>query len=151
MKKQFVFIICLFLLMTLAGCGADTASDDTAVSRPTITASADLNGRLRSGTYFSTKEIEALHPTGVQLQPYVGIHVEDHTFSAGGSLLMSYAEWGTFEIQDGQLTATVQNNVKYVFDIKNEVTLIVRGEGPFGLLDGSELVLDPASTDLDSQ
>lgn len=149
MKKQFVFVICLILLMTFAGCGTDTASDDTAVSRPTTTAIAGSSDMLRSGTYFSAKEIEALHPTDFQLQPYVGIHMEDHTFSAGASLLTSYAERGTFEIQDGQLIATVHSNLKYVFDIKNEVTLIVRGEGPFGLPNGSELALDPASTVLD--
>ena len=62
------------------------------------------------------------------LTPYLRINAEDNTFSLGQGAIVSYAERGSFEIQNGKVVATSQS-ATYIFEIKDSKTLILVDSG----------------------
>lgn len=110
MKKiSLLLAVVIMVMMLLCGCGAQSA-----------------DAQLKSGFYLA-QEISSSVSTddqAITLEPYVSIDTEDNSFYYGHSLMMSYAECGSFEIIDGKLVATVQNGNTYVFEIKDSNTLV---------------------------
>lgn len=110
MKKLCVLIV--FVIMTMLFCGCSVKSNDA---------------QLKSGTYIadSTGSFEATGDNAELLEPYVQLDTEEKTFVYGASLIMSYAEYGSYTIEDGKIFATTQNEKTYTFEIKDKKTLVM--------------------------
>ncbi len=113
MKHFFIIVLCFISILTLAGCNSYN---------------------LRSGYYFLVGDYEE----GVT--PYVNIDYKDNSFTFGEGLILSYAEHGSFTVQDERMTATTQNTT-FVFEIKNSSLIILIDCGEYEPLisyEGSE-------------
>lgn len=110
--KKFCLLLALTLIMSVIFCGCGVNFTDA---------------QLKSGFYLA-KERSAFFSSPeqtIELQPYVSLDTEEKIFTYGQSLLMSYAEYGYYEIKDDKLIATTQNETTYKFEIKDENTLVM--------------------------
>lgn len=110
MKKISLLLAVVIIVMALlCGCGAQSAGV-----------------QLKTGCYLAEERNSSVATADqvMMLEPYVSIDTEDNFFCYGQSLMMSYAEYGSYEIVDGKLVATVQNGNTYVFEIKDSNTLV---------------------------
>ena len=102
MKRIMYTIICLVMLISLVCC--NSRQDHTV--------------RLSSGTYYAVGDYEKF------LTPYLYIDTSNGTFRYGGGAVVSYAEYGTYTVQDRILVAVCQNQSQtYFFEIKDNQTL----------------------------
>lgn len=119
MKQYTYILVCIFLIFAIVGCSSNN---------DTIT--------LASGNYYIVGDYEE------HMTPYLWIDAEEHTFSLGAGSIISYAERGSFEINEGKLVATSQSTT-FVFEIKDNKTLILIDSGDdeyFKLPSNSEFV-----------
>ena len=110
--KKFCLLLALTLIMSVLFCGCGMNFTDA---------------QPESGFYLA-KERSALLSSPdqtIELQPYVSLDTEEKIFTYGQSLLMSYAEYGYYEIKDDKLIATTQNETTYKFEIKDKNTLVM--------------------------
>lgn len=110
MKKiSLLLAVVIMVMVLLCGCGAQSA-----------------DAQLKTGCYLAEERSSSVSTDdqAIMLEPYVSIDIEDNFFCYGQSLMMSYAEYGSFEIIDDKLVATVQNGNTYVFKIKDSDTLV---------------------------
>ena len=110
MKKiSLLLAVVIMVMVLLCGCGAQSA-----------------DAQLKSGVYLAQERSSGVSTAdqAIMLEPYVSIDTEDNSFYYGQSLMMSYAEYGSYEIIDGKLVSTVQNGNTYVFEIKDSNTLV---------------------------
>ena len=105
MKRIAVLGLCIAMLLAFVGCG-----------------SGKTEGNLKSGNYYMVGDYEEY------LTPYIWLDTEENTFSLGEGHILSYAEIGTFEIEGNKLIATSQSTT-YIFEIKNESTLVLIDNG----------------------
>lgn len=115
--KQYIvlFSICLSIFLVLVGCNTNPSNDVD----------------LLSGTYFKDgayAEVET---------PYLHLDFENNSFRFGQSMVMSYAEGGTFKIEAGKLIAESQS-ATFVFEIKNAKTLVLIDSGDSEIFQESE-------------
>ena len=108
MRQLAALILCVALLCACAGCGA---------SEPAM--------EVKDGCYFLAGDYEEF------TTPYLWLHTEDQTFYHGAGTIYSYAERGSYEIEGNRLIATSQRTT-FVFEILDENTLIVVGNGDSG-------------------
>jgi len=104
MKRFLLMILCLAVLL-LTACG-----------------SGNSESGLKTGNYFMVGDYEEL------LAPYLWLDMREKTFALGESSIISYAEGGTFETEGNKLIATSQSTT-YIFEIKNESTLVLIDNG----------------------
>ena len=105
MRKILCITICLIVLFTCVGCSSN--SD---------------NVTLTFGNYYAVGDYEKM------MTPYLWLDTENHTFSMGAGSVISYAENGTYQVEDGKIFATSQSTT-FVFEIKNSKTLILIDNG----------------------
>lgn len=103
MKKIACYLICLIALC-LVGC--NTPKNDPP---------------LYSGDYWAVGDYER------GTTPYLRLNTEKREFTFCEGALVSYAENGTYSLQDGVLVATTQN-LTFRFEIKDERTLVLIDE-----------------------
>ncbi len=106
MKKAVAFFLAMMIVIGLTAC-QNSRSD-----------SYDLS----SGTYYRVGEFKE------GLTPYLSLNFEKNTFSMGAGGMLSYAEIGSFVVEDNKLTATSQSTV-FVFEITDKNTLILVDNG----------------------
>lgn len=105
MKRMICITICLIILSACVGCSSNG-------DRVTLT----------SGNYYADGDYEEM------MTPYLWLDTEEHTFSMGAGSVISYAENGTYQVEDGKIVATSQSTT-FVFEIKNSKTLILIDNG----------------------
>ena len=105
MRKILCITICLIVLFTCVGCSSN--SD---------------NVTLTSGNYYAVGDYEKM------MTPYLWLDTENHTFSMGEGSVISYAENGTYQVEDGKIFATSQSTT-FVFEIKDKDTLVLTNNG----------------------
>ncbi len=103
MKRMTRYFICLLVLLSFAGCNTDT--------NPVL-----------SGNYYAVGDYEEM------LTPYLWIDTNKKEFSLGAGSIVSYAEHGTYEIEDGRIIATSQSTT-FEFEIKDKNTLALIDNG----------------------
>lgn len=103
MKRIIRCLICLLILFSLVGCNSDTNS-------------------VRSGNYYAVGDYEEM------LTPYLCFDTDKNQFSLGAGSIVSYAEYGTYEIADGKVVATSQSTT-FEFEIKDKNTLVFIDNG----------------------
>lgn len=104
MKRKLCFFTCLLVLFLLVGCH----SDDTL---------------LRSGNYYAVGDYEEM------LTPYLYLDTSKNEFVFGAGSVVSFAEYGEYEVVDRKIIATSQSTI-YHFEIKdrNTISLIENGD-----------------------
>ncbi len=109
-KISLLLAVVVMISVLLCGCGAHSA-----------------DAQLKTGYYMAEARSSSVSADGQALMigPYVSLDTENKTFIYGQSLMMSYAEYGSYEIIDGKLVATVQNGNTYDFEIKDGSTLVM--------------------------
>lgn len=105
MKRIISLAICLALFLSFPGCGTDRS---------------DI--KLTSGNYYLVGDYEE------HMTPCLWLDMDENTFALGAGVAVSYAEHGSFEINDGKLTATSQSTT-FVFEIKDSQTLVLIDSG----------------------
>ena len=105
MRKCSLFVLCVLFALAALGCGRDTAD-----SVPTL-----------KDTYYAEGKYDAIST------PYLYLH-EDNTFMMGLGAVYSFAEFGTYEIFNGDLVVTSQSSV-YTFRIQDSETLVLIDTG----------------------
>lgn len=111
MKKiSLLLAVVIMVSMLFCGCGAQSA--DT---------------QLKTGYYLARERSSSVSTDdqALMIEPYVLLDTENKTFIYGLSLMVSYAEYGSYIIEDGKLIATVQNGKIYDFEIKDGNTLVM--------------------------
>lgn len=111
MKRVSLILVVMVIVATLfCGCGVN-----------------GVDVQLKSGFYMAegTGSFEATTEYAEILEPYISIDVEEKAFIYGASPYISYAEYGSYSIEDGKLIANAQNNTIYTFEIKDENTLVM--------------------------
>ena len=103
MKRIIRCLICLLILLSLVGCNSDTSL-------------------VCSGNYYAVSDYEEM------LTPYLWIDIDKNEFSLGAGSIVSYAEYGTYEIADGKVIATSQSTT-FKFKIKDKNTLVLIDNG----------------------
>ena len=79
--------------------------------------------KLSSGNYYAKGAYQSTFNT-----PYIYLNTEDSTFMVGLGDIYSYADGGSYEIQQGKIIAT-SPRATYQFEIKNKNTLILLENG----------------------
>lgn len=102
MKRLLSLILCFILLISFSGCNSNKEL-------------------LKTGIFYTDGEF--LVSDIMEFEPYIIIN-EDKTFSLGMDTMLSFAEYGTYEIQDNKLIATSHSGF-YEFEIKDNETLIL--------------------------
>lgn len=105
MKRIAVLALCIAMLLVFAACG-----------------SGNSESGQKTGNYFMVGDYEEL------LAPYLWLDMREKTFALGESSIISYAEVGAFETEGNKLIATSQSTT-YIFEIKNESTLVLIDNG----------------------
>ena len=107
MKRMICCLICLLILFSFAGCNTDTTP-------------------VRSGNYYAVGDYEEM------LTPYLWIDTDKKEFSLGAGSIVSYAEYGTYEIEDDKIIATSQSTT-FEFEIidKNTLAMIDNGDNGY--------------------
>ncbi|MEE1198414.1 MAG: hypothetical protein U0K54_04630 [Acutalibacteraceae bacterium] len=103
MKRMICCLICLLILFSFAGCNSDTS-------------------HVCSGSYYAVGDYEEM------LTPYLWIDTDKNEFALGAGSIISYAEYGTYEIADGKVIATSQSTT-FEFEIKDNNTLVLIDNG----------------------
>lgn len=96
---------------------------------------------LSSGTYCMVGEFEEM------MTPYLYLNFDDYTFSMGAGLLGSYAEIGSFVVEENKIIATSQSTA-FVFEIKDKNALVLVDNGDdeyFKMPEKAEFVFRDAS------
>jgi hypothetical protein len=83
---------------------------------------SDINTSLLSGSYYAVGEYEEM------LTPYFWLDTSKNEFQFGAGSIISYAEYGTYEIMDGKIIATSQSTT-FEFEIRDENTLVLIDNG----------------------
>jgi len=125
MKRVAVLFLAMFIAIGLTAC-QKTQSDP-----------CDLS----SGTYYMVGEFEEM------MTPYLYLNFDDYTFSMGAGLLVSYAEIGSFVVEENKITATSQSTT-FVFEIKDKNALVLVDNGDdeyFKMPEKAEFVFRDAS------
>ena len=109
MKRVMSFFVCLFLLISFCGCNTDNNAPS-----------------LRYGSYYAVGDYEEM------LTPYLWLDADQNKFLLGSGSVVSYAEYGTYEVVDRAIIATSQSTT-FRFDIvdKNTLVLIDNGDNEF--------------------
>ncbi len=109
MKRIICFFTCLIILISFSSCNADN----------NVTS-------LRSGNYYAVGDYEEM------LTPYLWLDTDPKNFSFGAGSVVSYAEYGTYEVVDGTIIATSQSTT-FQFEIvdKNTLVLIDNGDNEY--------------------
>ena len=95
---------------------------------------------LIPGFYYAVGEYEQF------LTPYLCLETDKNQFSFGAGSVVSYAEHGTYKIEDGVIIAASQSTVfeyEIKFEIKDEKTLVLIYKGddfPFDIPVGTQFV-----------
>ena len=103
-KRIACFLTALLVLCVLAGCSTN-----------------QNDGKLYSGYYLAQGD----YARGTT--PYVTLDTEKREFSFCEGALVSYAESGTYSVQEGILVATTQS-MTFRFDLKDSRTLVLIDE-----------------------
>lgn len=104
MKRFLCCFICIVLGLPFAGCNSND------------------NSPLLSGSYYAVGNYEEM------LTPYIWLDTSTNAFSLGPGAVVSYAEHGTYEIENGTIIATSQSTI-FKFEIKNTNTLVLIDNG----------------------
>lgn len=105
MKQILCCLIGIFVLTSAVGCTSDSNTPS-----------------LLSGNYYAVGDYEEM------LTPYLYLDTEKNEFRFGTGLVVSYAEYGTYEVVDGTLIATARSTT-FQFEIKDQNTLILIDNG----------------------
>ncbi len=98
MKKVACVFLCFLMLIFAVSCANNTAVED--------------------GYYFAEGDYE------LGFTPFISLDINKKGFSMSSGLLSSFAEIGTYEIENGVLIANSQTAV-YKFEIKDQNTIIL--------------------------
>jgi len=104
MKKLLCLLMTTILLCSFSACASDNSVP------------------LSSGIYLAVGDYEE------GLTPYVRLDTDNSEFSFGPGLLVSYAEHGTYEIDEGKVIAASQNT-SFQFDVLDKNTLVLIDNG----------------------
>ncbi|MBQ9106621.1 MAG: hypothetical protein IJY56_01875 [Clostridia bacterium] len=118
MKKLALCLVCLIILCATA-CKADNSHPD-----------------LRSGTYYMSGYFES------GSRPYITLSLEDDTFRMGEGQILSFSEFGSFEIAENNLIVKARFTT-FTFEIKDSKTLILIDNGngeTFDFAENSEFI-----------
>ncbi len=121
MKKILVLLIAAFSLLLLIGCNSNESTP-----------------ALLAGNYVAVGDYEEM------LTPYFFVNTEKNEFTFGCGVAMSYAEFGTYEVENEELIAASQRST-YRFEIKDEKTLVWlenAGDGYFSIPIYTQFVLN---------
>lgn len=99
MKRIICGMICLIVALSFTACNSDAAL-------------------LRSGNYYAVGDYEEF------LTPYLWLDTNEKQFSFCAGSVISYAEFGVYEIIDGKIIATSQS-ATFEFEIKDKDTLVL--------------------------
>ena len=103
MKQILCCLICLWMLFSFVGCNSDTTL-------------------VLSGNYYAVGDYEDF------LTPYLYLDPSENRFSLGPGSVISYAEYGTYEIIDSKLIATSQSTT-FEFEIIDKNTFVLTDNG----------------------
>ena len=78
-----------------------------------------------SGNYYAVGDYEEM------LTPYLSLDTNNSAFRFGAGSVVSYQEYGSYEILDGKIIATSQSTT-FIFEIKDKNTLILIDNGDNG-------------------
>ena len=101
MRKVLSVLICLSILLVFVGCSADHS-----------------NIGLTSGFYYIVGDYEEF------MTPYLKLYLDENTFYLGMGTILSYAERGSFTIENGKLIGKSQNTT-FIFEITDSNTLVL--------------------------
>lgn len=153
MKKILCIVLTLLLVSSMLGCAASKESksglyakteqaDDRLSPLETKDPPASETAALESGRKQLDREpvsgrFEAVGDCQEELRLYLFLDAEEHSFQLGAGMQVSYAEHGSYSVQDGILTASASSGPVYVFEVKDENTLVLTGRsGEKGLILG---------------
>ena len=103
MKRIIYFSICLLMLFSFIGCNSNTTP-------------------VLSGNYYAVGDYEEM------LTPYLSLDTNNSEFCFGAGSVVSYQEYGFYEILDGKIIATSQSTT-FIFEINDKNTLILIDNG----------------------
>lgn len=105
MKRIISCVICLLVLFSFVACDSDA---------PTAS--------LISGSYYAVGDYKEM------LTPYISLDTDNSEFRFGAGSVISYQEYGSYEIVDGNIVATSQSTT-FEFEIKDKNTLVLIDNG----------------------
>lgn len=105
MKRIVCCFVCLIPLITVIGCN----TDNNTVS-------------LSSGSYYAVGKYDEM------FTPYLWLNTDESTFQFGAGSIVSYAEYGTYKMENGIVIA-VSQTTSFQFDIKDKNTLVLIDNG----------------------
>ncbi len=104
MRRILCSFVCLALIVSFTGCNTKDP-----ISLP-------------SGSYYAVGDYEEM------MTPYLWLDADNNEFSFGAGSVISYAEYGTYEVVDGKIIATSQSTI-FEFEIKDNNTLVLINNG----------------------
>lgn len=104
MKRFLCCFICIVLMLSSAGCNSND------------------NTPILSGGYYAVGDYEEM------LTPYLWLDTSTNEFSFGAGAIVSYAEHGGYEVENGTIIATSQSTT-FEFEIKDKNTLVLIDNG----------------------
>ncbi len=104
MKRFLCCFICIVLMLSFAGCDSND------------------NTPILSGSYYAVGDYEEM------LTPYLWVDTNTNEFFFGAGVIVSYVEYGTYEVENGTIIATSQSTI-FEFEIKNKNTLVMINNG----------------------
>ncbi|MBE6959903.1 MAG: hypothetical protein E7448_04180 [Ruminococcaceae bacterium] len=105
MKQILCCFVCIIVLVSAVGCTSNSNVPS-----------------LLSGNYYAVGNYEEM------FTPYLYLNAKENKFLFGTGAVISYAEYGTYEVVNGTIIATSQSTT-FRFEIKDENTLILIDNG----------------------
>ena len=103
MKRIICYLICLLMLFSFVGCDSATTP-------------------VLSGSYYAVGDYEEM------LTPYLSLDTDNNEFRFGAGSVVSYHEYVSYKIADGNIIATSQSTT-FEFEIKDKNTLVLIDNG----------------------